>query len=266
MRHETSPARRALVLGLAVVGLLSASAAFATANTCTTRALVAGQSLVVGKVEICPDNTVKYTITNTTYCLTEVHLAVASALVDIPQTSTGNPRPGRFEYGAYPKCTSTYTFDIAYPGVFGGDYVAAHAVVKNRSTLVKATAWAGEFHFAGSNWATYTKIPVTPLPTVATCSQCSGLECLLDYNIDPCAGGDVCTTVVTDAGAVRSITRACDTRANALAAAATNASSCENVENALLGTQTCTFVCDGVATEGCNRPPNLIPLDARLKP
>ncbi len=246
---------------------LAFTANTASADTCTTRTLVAGQNIPVGTVEVCPDaDTVKYTITDPSYCLTEVHLAVGQALADIPQTKNEDPQPGQFPYSDSPDCTTAYTFNVP---VEPEDYVAAHAVVQAGED--QETAWAGEYHFHGANWANYTIIPATTPPAMATCSQCEGVNCILqspDATVSACgAGQDVCTITVSDPAPGREITRACDTRANAQALAAANGPGCKNIENHIVAPGvTCVSACDGVASPGCNKPPTLTLIDAVLFP
>lgn len=103
--------------------------------------------------------------------------------------------------------------------------------------------------------------------TVAFCSQCQGLPCLLEPQGALCkAGQDVCKVVVEDPpSGGRRIDRYCEIRATAKAEAAANPAACENVETRILPTPTpCVFVCDGIAFPNCNLPPALIPVAGRL--
>ena len=55
----------------------------------------------VGEVQVWNDADnlyVKYVVDVTDCFLTETHLAIESSLADIPQTKTGNPKIGKFEF------------------------------------------------------------------------------------------------------------------------------------------------------------------------
>jgi hypothetical protein len=102
-------------------------------GSCTS-ILKAGQNIDVGCVEVSNDATnlnVKYVIDGG-WCMTESHLDVQVNHADIPQTSKGNPIPGRFEYKAdHESCVQAYTYTIPMLEACCGDGVeiAAHAVV-----------------------------------------------------------------------------------------------------------------------------------------
>ena len=78
---------------------------------------------------------VKYFITDPDWCLTETHLHVADELILIPQTKTGNPKPGQFEENDEHDCVTEvlYTYNLKDRGWSVDDdlFVAAHAVVVN---------------------------------------------------------------------------------------------------------------------------------------
>lgn len=100
----------ALILGLVLTGctlLSNIGQAPATerkpniGGTFPVGTLVAGKNTPVGTVDVWNDFTnlyVKYVITDLDWCLTETHLAVATASDDIPQTKKENPIPGQFPY------------------------------------------------------------------------------------------------------------------------------------------------------------------------
>jgi hypothetical protein len=124
-------------------------------------------AIVVGDVLVWNDVGtlyVKYVITDSDWCLTETHLAVATSLVDIPQKN-GNPIPGKFLYQCYydedegkwvlkikdegnegancdaaylnliDPCLSTITYTIPLTWDLGTElFIAAHAVVEKSWT------------------------------------------------------------------------------------------------------------------------------------
>jgi hypothetical protein len=131
----------------------------------TTVTLYAGQTIDVGTVEIANDGTtlcVTYRTTGAWY-LTENHLDIALAPGEIPQTNSGNPRPGRFSYShvlATPTQMDEHCFSLADLGYAPGTtlYVAAHSKVVRMANGVRVqteTAWGDGEPFPGANWATY---------------------------------------------------------------------------------------------------------------
>lgn len=251
---------------LAVI-LLSTTAGVAKAATCTVEKLIAGKRSLVGTVEVCPDMaTVKYTITRQKYCLKEVRLAIGETLDDIPHRRHGSPLPGDFPNVANPGCTAEYTFNVA---VNPGDYVAAYAVLQRpESEEYTRGAWAGSYRFPGRRKTTYFIVPTPDTPSIATCSQCTQLECITvepQQTVSQCADGqDVCITTVVDLFPAREITRGCEVRATAEALVAANVTECSDVENHTQDDARCVFACDGVNSPGCNAPPELLPVDAIL--
>jgi hypothetical protein len=271
---------------------------------CTTADLLAGQTLSVGHVEICPgDGTGSVTFNidqGNHYCLTELHLAIGELGVkspDIPQTKKGNPKPGHFPYAGHPACEKSYSFgDLDVQPL---DHVAAHAVVQDLYGYYDAeTAWAEGNRFTASTWAMNVIVPVPgdspgtdPIDVdPAHCYQCTVLDCLLNPVLAVCpddAGQvqDLCTTTVEDVpdptnGRIsRAITRGCAVsgrygQTSTLPAGVgitpreiEDPVSCGEVESHVVDPNTtCTFVCDGEAKEGCNAPPDLHPQDAWLNP
>ena len=121
--------------------------------------ILAGQHIPVGFLEIWSDQDytyVKYWTFDNWY-LTETHLHLARDWRDIPQTKTGNPIPGHFDFQMEHDFVNVYIYQI--PRVewkFG----AAHCIVKNKGNGQVETGWArnkvppyGEF--PGRNWAWY---------------------------------------------------------------------------------------------------------------
>lgn len=96
--------------------------------------LVAGQNTVVGFVEVTGTDpiTIRYVITDPSWCLTETHVAIADELSGLPQNAGGNPKIGNFAYGEEGLgCVSEWEVTVDAPASSDGEYVvAAHAVVQ----------------------------------------------------------------------------------------------------------------------------------------
>jgi hypothetical protein len=96
------------------------------------------------------------------WCITETHLQVAISLGGIPQTKTGNPIPGKFDYYDEHECVQMVTYVIR-TGNNGCTerLIAAHAVVEKvepdtiEPIVMEETAWAVGEDFPGKNWAEY---------------------------------------------------------------------------------------------------------------
>ena len=136
------------------LALLTSVGAQAQQCTISSVSLVAGQHNYAGTVSVAragSDICVTYA-TEGGWKISETHLSISSSVAGIPQTGSGNPKPGQFAYStSHRPAVSTFTYCVASPtGVF---YVAAHAVVQNGSQ--RETAWAGDLDFPGANWATY---------------------------------------------------------------------------------------------------------------
>lgn len=148
----TLHARLAAAAVLAFTGLGSATAQV----TCSpeTMSLVAGQHEYAGTVSIVnvgANLCVTYQ-TVADWMIRETHLSVESSLAAIPQTRSGNPRPGQFTYATtHNPPVSTFTYCVPRPA--GTIYVAAHAALANGGR--RETGWAGDQDFPGANWATY---------------------------------------------------------------------------------------------------------------
>lgn len=162
-------------LPLALLALLVAAPAWANhdchPNTLTVT-LFAGQTIDAGEVtaaviddELC----VTYTA-NSDWEIEEIHLAIASSPGGLPQTGTGNPKPGRFPYkNRYNPSVSTASICIEFTPTTDPVYIAAHAVVSGTpggsQSGGQETAWGDGLDFPGANWATYFAFqPITCSP------------------------------------------------------------------------------------------------------
>jgi hypothetical protein len=138
------------------------------ANPCglvTTVALFAGRTIDVGTVVIANDGERLCVTYNTTgaWFLTENHLDIALTPSEIPQTNSGNPRPGQFSYShvlTTPVQADEHCFTLTELGYEPGAvlYIAAHckAVRMESGRVVQTeTAWGDGLPFPGANWATY---------------------------------------------------------------------------------------------------------------
>ena len=121
----------------------------------------------------------KYTVTYKTsgnWVITETHLHVATSYDDIPQTKSGNPKIGKFDYSSSddPGVT-TVTYDLDFNDLMdmtftetgwrytGTLYFASHSVVYNTVEDREETSWAdsGE-NFEGNSWAMYFTVTLPP--------------------------------------------------------------------------------------------------------
>ena len=157
---------------------LSTSAAAAAGETCGSSSydLIAGQTFHSGSLDVSHDDT-SLTVTYVTtggWQLDEVQLHVGCSLDDIPQSKSGNPKVGNFDYKATldPAGTS-YTFEIDLDGISclssstdNTLVIAAHAAVHlqdvDGSLLQGETAWSEGAGSAGRSWAMYSSYTVTP--------------------------------------------------------------------------------------------------------
>ena len=128
--------------------------------------LIAGRNAdVVGNVSVSKEGDflhIKYTINDSNWCMTNTHLHVAPSFESIPQTKSGNPIPGRFDYRGtlgYSTegivCGVEYSYMIQLFGATGMLYIAAHADVINQMNQKGEAAWGDGIEFPGGNWATY---------------------------------------------------------------------------------------------------------------
>jgi hypothetical protein len=141
--------RTSLLLAIVLVGGVLAAASPAVAVGPFMTDLVAdgggGGGVVVGHVAVSNDTDnlyVTYEITDSDWCLTATHLAVATSLDGIPQSKKGNPIPGQFEYSMVHDCIDSYTYTVPLPG--GADdavVIAAHAKVMSALDGCTETVW-----------------------------------------------------------------------------------------------------------------------------
>jgi hypothetical protein len=115
-------------------------------------ALYAGQTIEVGTVtveEVGPNLEVTYDVIGG-WEISETHLHVAAgadcedALDGIPQTGSGNPKVGHFDYsGDHDPTVTSVTYQIPLAGLVGDFFaIAAHAVVVNGDQ--EETAWGDD--------------------------------------------------------------------------------------------------------------------------
>lgn len=127
--------------------------------------LIGGNTTDVGDVLVWNDGDylyVKYEVIGG-WCLGEVHLHAATTPGDIPQTKSGNPKPGHFDYKADLGCVPESTFVIPLVWQAGTDlFIAAKAEVygspspdSRASYYMSEGAWAEGTGFPGNNWAMY---------------------------------------------------------------------------------------------------------------
>lgn len=127
-----------------------------------TVTLFAGQTIDAGDVtaQVIGSQLCVTYAAHSDWLIEEVHLAVATSLSGIPQTKTGNPRPGHFPYkSTYHPGVSSATICIAFTTGFDELFIAAHAVVSGTPggahSGQEETGWGDGFDFPGANWATY---------------------------------------------------------------------------------------------------------------
>jgi hypothetical protein len=132
--------------------------------------LLAGQTLAVGEVCARIDGAevaFRYRLTDG-WELMETHLWVGSSLADMPQTRTGNPKPGQFPWGGVASGTTAElrvplsTFGLKPDQTTCEDLrliVAAHAAVRKRlddGVWQQETAWGDGTRFVEKgSWGTW---------------------------------------------------------------------------------------------------------------
>jgi hypothetical protein len=139
--------------------------------------IYAGQTTLIGHLLVWNDGTqicVKYVLDEPGWAMVETHVELKYSLADIPQTSRGNPIPGKFSQGDYYSIPDMITEDEFYFPLGMTDVtaiVAAHAAVVHITdgTVDRSeTAWTatevGMEPFAGRNWATYVEFEVLQVP------------------------------------------------------------------------------------------------------
>ena len=131
-----------------------------------TVTLWAGQFIDAGSVTVTNDESVLSVeiVAAEGWYLTESHVAVAYTMEDLPQTGSGNPKVGHFDFSVEhdpPVSEYTYLIDIPEYGYQFEDslVMAVHAIVKRidetGAVLQTETGWADGPEFPGSSWATY---------------------------------------------------------------------------------------------------------------
>ena len=170
----------AAVASLAVGLIVPSAYAHTEADPFVTDLIAGGgnpaSAIDVGDVLVWNDGEqliVQYHVTAQDWCLTETHSHVATSADAIPQTRTGEPIPGKFDFSATLDCVTSYTLTVPLmwdPGVELS--VAAHASVKNPTVVYidgpwEETAWGAGFDFPGRNWAMYLTYTVQEEPTAS---------------------------------------------------------------------------------------------------
>ncbi|BAO56380.1 hypothetical protein [Nonlabens marinus] len=134
-----------------------------TAVLCQSTDLIAGQTEVVGTVEVYVDGTVVSIVYTTIpgWNLDETHMSVGNCTGDIPTTGSGNPKVGHFEYSAnHSDGTTVVTYTADSTNLPAETCVAAHAVVSSTAGA-NETAWGHGPGFPGRSWATFMQIDMT---------------------------------------------------------------------------------------------------------
>ncbi len=136
-------------------------------NSQQTVTLFAGQTINAGTVTVFNQGTqlfVRYQLAGD-WTLDEAHLAVATSLGGIPQTKSGNPKPGKFPYSAsFDDGVTTILFSVDSSAWQPNQpiYIAAHAALRS-PTYGSQTGWGAGAGFPGANWATYFNFTVSCL-------------------------------------------------------------------------------------------------------
>jgi hypothetical protein len=152
------------VLSVALVCATSPLLAHTEADPYVTD-LIAGQTMDAGDVMVWNDADnlyVKYA-TSGDWCMEGIKLHVAASLEGIPQTRSGNPIPGQFDYKAGFDCAPETTVVIPLTWAPGTEiYITAMAEVEGSpdpdamvSYFFPEGAWAEGMDFPGKNWAMY---------------------------------------------------------------------------------------------------------------
>lgn len=134
-----------------------------TAISCTTPLIADGGSEEIGTVttELNDDGTWTVTYETTgSWVLEETHLHVACDSADFPQTGSGNPKVGRFDYSMdHGPFVQTFSYVVDDPGCCDPLF-AAHAEAVDVEDCVEdlcreESAWGEGEGFAGRNWAMF---------------------------------------------------------------------------------------------------------------
>jgi hypothetical protein len=143
----------------------------AQASGSISYAFIAGQNQVAGTITISADlNNLYVTYTMAPgWLLTQAHMDIAPEFSMIPQSKTGNPKPGQFAYvqgfaGGTKSCTFTVPGNTLTPTLFAPGFyfenIAAHGVVQQIGGGTQS-GWGGMIGdlgvhpFPGANWSTY---------------------------------------------------------------------------------------------------------------
>ena len=130
-------------------------------GVCATMDLIAGQNYLAGLVTIERDESyliITYT-TSGNWKINATHM-YAGICEDIPQTRSGNPRVGVFDYATtHSNGTNTVQYAIEVDFFDSCFCVAAHAEVSltddSGNTIQSETAWGQGQQFDGNSWAMY---------------------------------------------------------------------------------------------------------------
>jgi len=124
-----------------------------------------GSGIKVGYVDVWNDKNdiqVTFRITDSAWCLNELHLHITTSEDLIPQTKGGNPIPGRFDYSEKLGCVDKHSIKVPLVGLPPQTklFIAAHAKVGesnpiNPESQLEETAWGAGTNFIGNNWGTY---------------------------------------------------------------------------------------------------------------
>jgi hypothetical protein len=150
--------------------LLAEPAAASLKNNPTVFDLVVGQNRDIGDIKVWDDGVSLYISfeTDSTWCLQETKLAVASSLSEIPQQN-GKLVPKQFPYQRNHNCATSFQYVVPLHDVCEC-YVVAHAMVKGAGA--SEAAWGNGFNIYDENHISYfhyksrkCRKPPTPKPT-----------------------------------------------------------------------------------------------------
>jgi hypothetical protein len=152
--------RRALIVlaGLGLIFALVPAAAAAPPGVPKAADLYAAKTTDVGDIYVWNDATKLYVEIDIAsgWCMTESHVAVASAQAGIPQTSTGNPIPGQFPKGdTYDPCEDTDTFWFLLSDFDTTPVIAVHAKVVGNVNKVTNGGFEADEVPGTNGWAIF---------------------------------------------------------------------------------------------------------------
>lgn len=135
-------------------------------QSCVSTALIAGQNMTAGTVDVTFDGTYLSITYSTTpeWTIGVTHLSIGSCADDpIPTNGGGNPQIGHFEYSdTHPDGTHEVTYIIDASDFDDNYCFAAHAEVSSASS--NETAWAEGLDFPGNSWAMYVSSNLSDCP------------------------------------------------------------------------------------------------------